>query len=345
MPSARNRANVQSLNRYGRTAVSRRTFASCLAAIFIAGLALRLLGTGWGNPDGYHYDERFVLAPAVRIAQTGNANPEFFNYPSGLIYLTSIIVGLHHEAGMALELPKGPGWGPTDLDETTWPALRDSRRMVALIGALGILAAALLALETGGRAAALVAALMVAALALHAEHSHFLTTDVPMTTFVTLAFATGARRGGVSVGALSGAMLGVAIAMKYTAGFALLPLLATNALAGGGRNRVLATLPAAAVVFIALCPFVLLDWQNFLEDLAVVRSHYQGGHLGAEGEGNWGWYLSRLAVDGIGRVGLGLVALGWVGVAVDLVAQRRQSAEPSPARHGAAIAVVRSGAW
>ncbi len=323
--------------------MTRRTFASCLAVIFFAGLALRVLGTGWGNPHGYHYDERFVLEPAVRITQTGNANPEFFNYPSGLIYLTSAIVGLHHQAGMALDLPTGPGWGPADLDAATWPALRDGRRMVAFIGALGILAAALLALETGGRAAAIIAAMLVAALALHAEHSHFLTTDIPMTTFVTLAFATGARRGGVSVGALSGAMLGLAIAMKYTAGFALLPLLVTNALAGGGRNRVIATLPAAAAVFIAVCPFVLLDWQNFLADLAVVRSHYQGGHLGAEGaegEGNWGWYLSRLAVDGIGRVGLGLIALGWIGVAWDLLTRCRDSPRADAARKGAVIAAI-----
>ena len=320
--------------------MTRRRFGLCLGAVFVAGLALRMIGTDWGAPYGYHFDERFVLAPALRIVETGDPNPHFFNYPSVLIYATAGVTGLHRTLTEAPppELPGPPAYGPADLGPSTWPVLRDSRRLVALAGALGILAAALLAFRTGGTEAALLASVLVASLALHAEHSHFLTTDVPMTTLVTLAFALGAKPGrGATAGLVSGAALGLAVATKYTAGFALVPLLIVNALAGRDLKRVVAVLPGVAGAFAIACPFALLDWPKFTSDLAVVRNHYRGGHLGAEGDGNWGWYLMRLRQEGLGTAGMVLFGLGLLGVADDTV---RRARHDDAGRTGAAIAFV-----
>lgn len=319
--------------------MTRRTFAIGLIAVLAAGAAVRMVGTDWGEPDGYHFDERFVLAPALRIVETGDPNPRFFNYPSALIYATTGIVWLHSTAGdMPLELPDSPAYGPADLGTWTWPALRDSRRLVSILGVLGILGAAWLAYRTGGREAALLAGVLVASLALHAEHSHFLTTDVPMTTILTFAFVLGARPGaGAAAGAASGAALGLAIATKYTAGFALVPILVVNALAGGSLVRVAAVVPGALVAFIAACPFALLDWSKFTNDLTIVRDHYRRGHLGAEGNGNWGWYLMRLRQEGLGSTGLGLLVLGLAGVLVDTIRPQRSCAGRDG---GPAIALV-----
>lgn len=316
-----------------------RTFTVLTAALFAAGLTLRLVGTGWGEPHGYHYDERFVLAPALRIVESGDPNPHFFNYPSALIYASTAVVWLHSVAGdMPLDLPRSAAYGPADLGPWTWPALRDARRMVALVGALGMLAAGLLAYRTGGREAALAATALVAAMALHAEHSHFLTTDVPMTTLLVTAFALGARpRGGPLTGLISGAALGLAVATKYTAGFALAPLVVVNALAGCNAIRSAGVIVGAALAFVAACPFAVLDWQRFTADLTTVRDHYRSGHLGAEGDGNWAWYLMRMRQDGLGATGMALFAIGLAGVVADAVAARGDRAGR---RVGAVIACV-----
>jgi len=294
-----------------------------VAATVLVGLSLRLIGAGWGAPYGYHYDEPFIMKPALQIVASGDPNPHFFNYPSAMIYAETAIVAAHHRFGrMDLLVPRGPGYGPVDLGEWTWPALLDGRRLVAVLGALGVLASAWLAFTTAGAAAAVVAAAVLATVPLHVEHGHYLTTDVPMATWTTLALAVAAGRATRAWRyVLAGALLGLAVATKYTAAFALPALLAVIALASRGshraviRNVALAAL-AVGLAFAVVCPFVWLDWSSFTADLAVVRSHYAGGHLGAEGSANWGWYLRRLHQTGSGTSGIALLAGGCLAAAL-----------------------------
>ena len=165
-----------------------------LAALGCA-LTLRLVGTDWGEPYGYHYDEPAIVAPALRIVESGDPNPHFFRYPSALIYVESVVVWLQHRlAGMDLARASGAAYGPADLGPWTWPALLGGRRVVAVLGTAAVGAGAWLAASCGGTAAAVLAAWMLAVLPLHVEHSHYLTTDVPATTLVLLSLALAAAR-------------------------------------------------------------------------------------------------------------------------------------------------------
>lgn len=316
-----------------------------LVLIGFLGAVVRLIGTNWGEPYGYHYDEPFVVVPALRIVATGDLNPHFFRYPSALIYAeAAVVAALHRWTGLDLALPVGPAYGPADLGTWTWPALLGGRWLVAASGAIGVLGAGFLGFRLAGAWAALMAAAFLAVSPLHAEHSHYLTTDVPSSTFMTLALALGCRqKSTLRWRFLAGVLLGIAIGTKYTTAVALPALLATVLLATREHRVRTAAVIAMAVLlgFLTVSPFSLLDARGFITDLQGVRSHYQGGHLGAEGDGNWGWYLVRLYQDGAGAAGLGLLVAGLIAA---LVAIRSSWPEPASA-HVATLILITALAW
>ena len=293
-----------------------------MAVLVLVAAALRCYGTDWGAPYGYHFDEPFVLKPALRMVERGDPNPHFFRYPSALIYTeAAIALAYHRLCGMDLTVPTGPAYGPSDLGPWSWPALLAGRRFVAAIGALTVAAGALLAWRVGGPTASLATAALLAVLPLHAEHSHYLTTDVPAAGLALLSLALAAGPASRSSALAAGAALGAAVATKYTAGAALPATLLLVAASGERRPlNVVWTLTAAVGTFFVLCPYAALDWRVFLADINIVREHYASGHLGSEGSANWGWYLERLTESGLGAGGL--IAVG-TGMLVALAAAAR----------------------
>lgn len=284
------------------------------SVLVLAGLGLRLYGTSWGNPHSYHYDEPFVVKPALRMVADGDWNPRFFRYPSALIYAEAAVVSYEHDRhGMDLLAPEGIAYGPSELGPWVWPAIVGGRRLVAAFGAATIAAAGWLGYALGGPAAAIVVAALVAGLPLHVEHSHYLTTDVPATALAVLALALVTAFGKYRSGAFgAGLLLGAAVATKYTVALTSPLVLAIAAMEGrpGGWRGPLLVAVASLLGFVALCPYAVLDAQTFLAELAIVRDHYRGGHLGSEGDANWLWYLARLRSDGMGIVGMVLLAAG-----------------------------------
>jgi hypothetical protein len=306
-----------------RARLMRFGFGGKLGAIAALAFTLRLLGTEWGKPYAYHFDEPFVLKPALRIVESGDLNPHFFRYPSLLIYLESVVVRANNSLGnMPLNVPNDPSYGPQDLYPETWPALYGGRHLVAAFGTLGIVAVALVARATGGATAGLFAALALAVFPLHVEHSHYLTTDVPAATFLTFALAALLSVSGWLGTTLAGITAGFAISTKYTAGAVLPILVLFIAAETRGHPRVLLSrlvllLFAAVTAFAATSPYAFMDTRTFLSDVGIVKEHYTSGHLGAEGTGNWEWYLTRLYQDGLGGVGLALLGLGCLLVVWD----------------------------
>jgi 4-amino-4-deoxy-L-arabinose transferase-like glycosyltransferase len=315
-----------------------------LGVVAVAAFALRLTGTDWGKPYAYHFDEPFILKPALRIAESGDPNPHFFRYPSLMIYLETAIVEANHAlGGMPLSVPDGPGYGPSDLGTWTWPALAGGRHAVAVIGTSTVVLAGAAAAATGGLAAGVAAALLLAFFPLHVEHSHYLTTDVPSAAFLALALwaLLGVRRP-LAAGAAAGAATGLAIATKYTAAAALpaiaLLCLLVEASPSVRAMRVALMLVACAAAFLVACPYAVLDHGTFTAELNLVREHYQGGHVGAEGTANWSWYLRRLRDEGLGAAGFTLLAAGAAGVAYDAArALRSRAIDASPRGEGDSV--------
>ena len=143
-------------------------------------------------------------------------------------------------------------------------------------------------LRWGARHALLAAALM-ALMPLHVRYSHYVLTDIPLTFFVamTMLMALSAHeRPGIRTFAWAGAMAGLAAAMKYNGGLALLmPLMAcwmTPAARPSRMSCMLACICAAAAAFLLTAPFTILDLPGFLDRFASLTAEYRNGSPPAE---------------------------------------------------------------
>jgi hypothetical protein len=257
-----------------------------IVLVTLGGAWLRLYAIDFGLPDRFRPDEELIVDRAARLGGAAGWNPKFAEYPAGQIYAIRAVGSLAQRfvgKRWSIYEPSGiRGWYLT------------ARRLSALLGTATIPLAGAFAARmsvAGGNAAAagpagLVGAALVAGSFLHARDSHFATTDVAMTFWVTLAWLAivnvaerGRRRDSLGAGAL----VGVATATKYPALSLLVPLaLAHLGRAGGpiGQRRssseaerdsaataesgsTLARLALASVAlllaFTAVTPYVVLD--------------------------------------------------------------------------------------
>jgi hypothetical protein len=152
--------------------------------------------------------------------------------------------------------------------------------------------------RSGLRRTALLAAALVSLAVLHVQLARFYTTDPLLTFFVmlTLNLAAGVARGdGRCRQVMLGIALGLALATKITAALLVVPILAAYFTRGSanGTDRtgdkgqrtedeaqfrvskatllaavrgVILTLALAAVVFVVVQPYAVIDWRTFLGD-------------------------------------------------------------------------------
>ena len=152
--------------------------------LFALALGVRLVGLTWGLPSAlhfysYHPDERQI---AVAVANLdffgGDFNPDFFSYPSLYIYLVYIA----HFLGSGLGLFSAPP------NNVIWPFLREvmltGRFVSAMLGAATVPLIFFIGKRIGGARLGTLAALLLAFLPGHVQHSHFATVDVAATFFI-----------------------------------------------------------------------------------------------------------------------------------------------------------------
>jgi hypothetical protein len=160
------------------------------------------------------------------------------------------------------------------------------------------------------------------------HYSHFALNDVPTLAPLCLGLVGIAgvyRRGATFDYAIAGAGLGLACAFKYTAGIAVLCLVAA-ALLGPGRLRAAPVALAAGVFvlgFLVANPYALLDAGGFKAGLTQQASASSdgGGKLGLAESSGIVYYLRTLGW------GLGVIpALAALGGAAWLVARDRRTA-------------------
>jgi Dolichyl-phosphate-mannose-protein mannosyltransferase len=171
----------------------------------------------------------------------------------------------------------------------------------------------------------LLAATFLAATFLHVRDSALATLDVPTTFFVVLSLLGAAgvlREGRARDYVLAGAGGGLATATKYNAILVLLALVAAHGARAAGSGapvrrivtapRLVGAMLLALAVFLALNPYLLLDWSKAVADLAWIYGRTREGQFEDIGPG-W-WYHFRISLRfgmGLGLLGLALAGALW----------------------------------
>jgi hypothetical protein len=286
------------------TTAFRRSTLAVLAAIVLAGLALRIDRGARGLPYLNHWDEPFLVHRAIVMIETRDPNPRFFDYGTLRIYLDAVAgkfagfrlgrLPASHPERLGPEAPvrfRGAIEDPLRRDAgelppwwTSHPSFfRAARTMSALYGALTILLAAALARSLGGDLAALAAAALLAFDRLHVHHSSLATVDVLATTTALAALWATQRfrdRRRPADLALAFVAVGLTASAKYNIAIVGFAPMAAALLAAVGEpprlaRRWLISGPAlAAVTFALTTPFALLDRSTFLRDIGRVRRAY-----------------------------------------------------------------------
>lgn len=279
-----------------------------LIILLLGTLAVRLYGLGFSLPFTVHPDEPNVVDHAVATLKTGDWNPHWFIYPSGYHYLQVGVMAAHLLYGIATGIYTSPADLPDSTATiTTAPqAYLWARGTTVLWGLLSVFLVYALGKRLQGPAAGLCGALLLAFSPLHAEHSRYVTTDVPMAALTLLALYLALEvleRGGAGRAFLAGLVVGVAGGFKYNAVVSLLPLLLALALRTvrldaprpGSRRppslwpplgrffggELALALLGIVLGFLLACPYALADLPTFLDDLGYETHIYRfGGEQG-----------------------------------------------------------------
>jgi hypothetical protein len=288
--------------------------------VLAGALVLRLWGIKEGLPYVYDIDEAAHFVPRA-IAMSGlRLNPHYFANPPALTYLLHGVFAAYF--GGYTGTARAAAQHPADVYVV-------ARATVAVLGVLAVWLLYVLAARLFGRAAGLLAAALEAVAFLPVFYAHLALNDVPTLVPLTASLIGSAgvmQRGRARDYLLAGAALGLAAATKYTAGVAVLPLLAatvmrylearrreapaapleppgegawpTPARKRGGRampalaGLTLAAL-AALLAFLVANPYALLDFHRFVNELGYESSVAEeaGGKLGSPHELGLLYYL------------------------------------------------------
>jgi hypothetical protein len=303
----------------------RRWAWPALALILAGGLGLRLWGVQQGLPYAYNADEADHFVPHA-VAMFGHSlNPHYFANPPGFTYVLHYLFAIAY--GGTGGVRHAFAYHPTDVYTL-------SRVAAAVLGVIALWLLYATGARLLGRAAGLLAAAIEAVAFLPVFYAHLALNDVPTLAPLTLSLLGSAgvlRKGRMRDYALAGIGLGLACATKYTAGIALVPLVAAAAarlLAGrraaegerdgppgrglpgisavrgidrGAALAVIAGIGLTAVLafaaFFAANPYWLLDYKSFHAEL-VHQSSLSAeaqGKLGAPKEGGFVYYLWSLS--------------------------------------------------
>jgi hypothetical protein len=148
--------------------------------------------------------------------------------------------------------------------------------------------------------------------ATHVAFSHAAVTDIPLTTFTTLALVllvTGHVK-------LAGAAIGLATAAKYPAAVLVVPLAVVCW--GRWRTLIISSL-LAAVTFFAASPFVIIDGRSTWSALRRIQGEHRRGWLGFEHDPWSGFAFAHRLWEGMGPV----LIIAAAGLIVALVRRSR----------------------
>lgn len=279
-----------------RTSMSRGSTVALLLVLVI-GISVRLWHIDWDLPEVYEEATPFGIAWQFwNHGQPGfDFNPGFFNYPALTFHVQFLGQVFHYLAGRVVGIyPDIHAFHQAYLaDRTTFLVVARLLTMMWDIGTMFVV------FFTGRRVfgigAGILAASIIALNPLYIEQSHMVVVD-PALAF----FAASALLFMLSLSSeprtrwyvLSGLMIGLATASKYTGAVLLLVLLLVHLFLGGNFRSGLRSLLSrklamgfliAGGVFLIVNPFIVVNTEKFLEGFGYEMWHMERGHFGIEG--------------------------------------------------------------
>jgi len=312
-----------------------RRIAWGLVAALLVATVLRASGIGFGLPQVYNPDEVSIMARALGFAK-GDLNPHNFLYPTLYFYLLFGWIGAGFVIGRVSGFIPSLGAFQTQFFVDPSAVYLAGRALGVACGVASVLAVYWIGRRLAGRAAGTAAALFLACAPFAVRDAHYVKHDVPATLFVLLAYVAFLRLDDADDGrsrfrrlAAAGAACGVAFSIHYYTVFLIAPLLLLVAWPRPSW-RVLArecavAIISAGVVFVALSPFLLVEFRTALTDIAANRAIVVDRAVtGSRGLfAHAGTYARMLVRDAIGWP---VVLLGLAGVAILMRSSRRKTA-------------------
>lgn len=247
-------------------------------SLLVVAFLLRLRGLDFLLPYFEFSDEGDVARAALGILATGDLNPHFFWYGSFPIYLTA---GLYGVVLAGLWIGQGTGGSLSDFISAF--GIYDYHGLLFYLGRFTSVAFGLLTIyltylvgrRLFGKKEGGCAALFLAISPFHINFSQVFKVDISLLLWVllTLHFSLNIyEEGRIKDYLWAGVSIGLALATKYNF-FTLLPVLFAAGLREGWRGvfsrKLLFSGYIAALVFALTCPFALLDFSSFRQQLAV----------------------------------------------------------------------------
>lgn len=299
-----------------------------IALILLVAAALRLYNVGFGLPALYDPDEPMFVMGSVRMLRDQTLNPGWFGHPGTTTIYALAIIEL---AVFGLGWLTGRYADAADFSRATYadPAILflPDRFFFVACGVLCVYLTWRLGRQLFGRAAGLVAALLLAINPLHIQWSQVIRTDIQATVFALacMLFAVrAAREGRLRDYLAAGAMAGLACATKWPVALVLVCIAGAAAsrvladpgsMAREGRRLALAVLASVATL-VVVSPYLILDHATVIDNLA---GEAQLQHVGSNGTGflgNAAWYAGAVLRECMGAPGVALAAAGAVVIAL-----------------------------
>jgi Dolichyl-phosphate-mannose-protein mannosyltransferase len=273
-----------------------------LAAILVAGFALRVWNNDYGLPFVWSFDEGHHFASrAVRMFFGGGYDTDYFDNPTAYAYLIHFLLrGMYAAPLLPFQLDYSNVTEQFYVDPTEiWIASRTLAAALCMVGVVGVYVAAS---RIWGKREGVVAAALLAFAFLPVAYSRVAVTDVGALLGVALGVLGAVKAledGRMRWYALAGAGAGLAIAFKYTAGLVLLPVgIAGLARLRADRGRAVAgvavAVALAAALFVATNPYSLINFDEFRHDVFDQAEVAANDEKPGQGGNGFSYYLDSL---------------------------------------------------
>jgi 4-amino-4-deoxy-L-arabinose transferase-like glycosyltransferase len=312
------------------------TSASILAGILAVAAVVRFWGLGFGLPHTQTRPDETQIIDVTLNFLRGDFKPAFYDYPWLYMWVLTGLYLVYYAWGVAAGSFQSVG----DL-VASWPVKWEpffliSRALSASAGVATVFVVYRLVRKLWDQATALVAALFLALVFIHARDSHFGTTDTAMTLLIVASVSiliSAHLSGRRELFVLAGLMGGLATATKYNGAFLAAPFVASQLLyAIDSPGRRIAALLSPRLIWFGVpfalglavgVPFVFADTDRFRAAMVDLMHSMQFGQGSLSPENGWLHHFTQSLRYG---VGLPLLAAGLAGAAVVAVRQPRTAA-------------------